>query len=255
MAVTQVMTGPVRPAVGLLAARVGLIGAAAVLGWLALGGPGRGLPFPPPPLIAAVTILPVNLVSLLLVRRLVHADHQRLRDLVGYRPGRLLADIGWGLLWLVVLYLPFAGTVVAVMSLRYGSEMSSAFGTVFFDPASVPPLTTSTLTVLAVAAVVTFAPVNAPVEELVYRGYAQRALTRRWRPAAAIGVSAAAFGLQHAFFAPTSAAVVIYLAAFSVWGAGAGIIVHRQGRLFPMIVAHAVVNLATSAPALLVLSR
>ena len=35
---------------GLLAARIGLIAVAAVLGWLALGGPGRDVAFPPPPL-------------------------------------------------------------------------------------------------------------------------------------------------------------------------------------------------------------
>lgn len=110
------------------------------------------------------------------------------------------------------------------------------------------------LVVLAVVTVVTFAPVNAPVEELLYRGSAQPNLARRWPVPAAIAATAVAFGLQHVFFAPTPDAVLVYLCAFTVWGLGAGIIVHRQGRLFPMIVAHLVVNLAASAPALVVVS-
>lgn len=238
---------------GILSVRIALVGAAAVLGWLALGGPGRGLAFPPPAPIAAVTLLPVNLVCLFLVRRLVHDQGRRLRDLVGYRAGRLLVDIGWGLLWLVVLYVPFVATVLAVMALRYGSGMVAAFGSIFFDPASLPPLSSTVSLALAVVAVITFAPVNAPVEELVYRGYAQQELARSWAPSTAIGVSAVAFGLQHAFFAGTPDAALVYLAAFTVWGLGAGIIVHRQGRLLPMIIAHGVVNLAsTSVPAVLI---
>lgn len=238
-------------ALGLLAARIGLIGAAAALGWLALNGPAGGVTFPPLVLIGLL-LMPVNLICLVLVRRLVHAEGRRLRDLIGYRSGRLRADIGWGLLWLIVLYLPFAATIVVVVALLYGSDAPAAFGTILFDPGSVPRLSPAVLTALAVVTAVTFAPLNAPVEELVYRGYAHQALTRRWRPAVAIGVSAAAFGLQHVFFAPTSAAVVVYLAAFTVWGIGAGIIVHRQGRLLPMIIAHLLVNLAASAPVLVI---
>lgn len=40
---------------------------------------------------------------------------------------------------------------------------------------------------IAVVAVVSFAPLNAPVEEPVYRGYAQGSLARRW-PVSDVGM-------------------------------------------------------------------
>lgn len=116
---------------GLLTARLGLIGAAAVLGWLAFGGPGRGLAIPPSPLFATATIQPVNVVSL-----------------------RLRADIGWGLLWLGMLYVPFRGHDHG----RDGAALRRR------RPGVVPPLPLQPCSPLAVVAVATFTPLNAPVE-------------------------------------------------------------------------------------------
>ncbi len=153
----------------------------------------------------------------------------------------------------MVLYLPFVLTIMAVMWALHGAAMFERFETVFFDPAGVPAMPGAVLAVLAVVAVVSFAPLNAPAEELVYRGYAQRGLASRLPVAAAIAISAVAFGLQHAFFAPTVDAVVVYVCAFTVWGALSGIIVHRQGRLMPVVVAHFLVNLIMTAPAVVLL--
>ena len=63
--------------------------------------------------------------------------------------------------------------------------------------------------------------------------------------------AARTFGLQHAFFAPTADAMIVYVAAFTVWGAGSGLIVAAQRRLLPITIAHGIVNLATSSPALI----
>ena len=134
------------------------------------------------------------------------------------------------------------------MWLLHGRAMFGAFESVFFDPDSVPDLAPAVLTALAVVAVLTFAPLNAPAEELVYRGYGQQRLARRMPLAAAIAVSAALFGVQHVFYAPTPDAVVVYVCAFFVWGLGSGIIAHRQGRLMPIIIAHGIVNLGTTRP-------
>ena len=99
----------------------------------------------------------------------------------------------------------------------------------------------------------TFAPINAPTEELVYRGYAQGTLQRAWlRPWLAIVIPAIGFGVQHVFFAPTVDAVLVYAAAFFVWGIGSGLIYLRQQRLMPLIVCHIIVNLLSSLPALLI---
>jgi len=236
-------------ATGLLVGRVALVGAASVAVWLVFV-PTGATAFPPSPLFGALAMLPVNLMCLWWVRRLVHGEGRRLNDLIGYSRARLGRDVLWGLLWLVVLYVPFVLTIMGVMALQYGSAMFGAFETVFFDSASVPDLPRALMATLAVVAVLTFAPLNAPVEELVYRGYGQQGLTERMPVALAIGASAAIFGLQHVFYAPTPAAALVYACAFFVWGIGSGIIAHRQGRLMPIIVAHFIVNLFSTAPAL-----
>jgi membrane protease YdiL (CAAX protease family) len=46
--------------------------------------------------------------------------------------------------------------------------------------------------------------------------------------------------------------MIVYGVAFFVWGAVGGIIYAKQGRLMPLIIAHAIVNLFTSAPALII---
>jgi len=236
-------------ALGLLLGRVALVGAASVLVW-AVFLPTGATAFPPSPLFGALAMLPVNLVCLWWVRRLVHGNGRRLNDLIGYSRSRLGRDVLWGLLWLVMLYVPFVLAIMGVMALQYGGAMFEAFETVFFDPASVPDLPQALMATLAVVAVVTFAPLNAPVEELVYRGYGQQGLATRLPTALAIIVSALFFGLQHVFYAPTASAALVYACAFFAWGIGSGIIARRQGRLMPIIVAHFIVNLFSTAPAL-----
>ena len=128
-------------------------------------------------------MLPVNLVSLALVRRALHREGQRARDLIDFSWRRLGTDVLWGLLWLAVLWVPFVLAVMGVMFALYGANAFASFQTVFYDPDSAPTFDHALLAVLAIVSVVTFAPLNAPVEELVYRGYSQGGLVRRW-PAA-----------------------------------------------------------------------
>jgi uncharacterized protein len=240
--------------IGLPILRVILVGIAAVLTWLVLLAAGDDASFPPMMLYAAASMLAVNLISLALVRRALHADGRRARDLIDFSWRRLGTDVLWGLLWLVVLWIPFVLAVVATGLALYGTDVFTRFETLFYDPGYEPTLGRTMLTVLAVVAVATFAPLNAPTEELVYRGYSQGGLFARGWPAAwAVLVPAVVFASQHVFYAATPGAVPIYLVAFLVWGIGSGIIVRRQGRLMPIIVAHFLVNLMTSAPALLIL--
>ncbi|MFC8681614.1 CPBP family intramembrane glutamic endopeptidase [Microbacterium ureisolvens] len=237
---------------GLPLGRMLLVALACGLAWLALVAGTGWSPFPPPPLVSAVAMLPVNVVCLIVVLRRIRATGRRAADLIGYRRGHLGRDILWGLLWLVVLYVPFAATIMLVMWALHGDGMYTAFQTVFFDPEAVPDLSPGVAAVLAIVAVLTFAPLNAPTEELVYRGSAQDDLSSRMPVPAAILVSAALFGLQHVWYAPTTDAVVVYACAFFVWGIGSGIIAWRQRRLLPLIVAHGLVNLFTTLPALVV---
>jgi membrane protease YdiL (CAAX protease family) len=240
--------------VGLPILRVALVGIASVVTWLVLVAAGDDAPFPPMMLYAASSMLVVNLISLALVRRALHAEGLRARDLIDSSWRRLGTDVLWGLLWLAVLWIPFALAVVGVGFALFGTDLSTRFETLFYDPTYVPTFDRAILTLLAIVTVLTFAPLNAPTEELLYRGYAQGGLFRRGWPAVwAILVPAAIFATQHVFYAATPAAVPIYLVAFLVWGIGSGIIVRWQGRLMPIIVAHFLVNLMTSAPALLIL--
>jgi len=232
--------------------RVIMVGLACTAAWLVTLAATGGGAFPPPTLVAVVAMLPVNVACLWLVARLVRRDGGRLRDLVGARRGHVLRDILWGVLWLFVLYIPFSLTIVLTMWLLHGDETLARFETAFFDAATLPPFDTVAWSVLAIIAVITFAPLNAPAEEFVYRGYAQRGLTRRLPVWVGIGVPAAIYALQHVFYAPTPDAVVVFVAAFFVWGLGAGIIAHRQGRLLPIIVAHGLVNLLMTLPALVI---
>lgn len=239
-----------RGAIALVLLRLGLVGLGAVVTTLTLHGIGIAAAFPPSPVYSTLALLPINVVCLALVLRLLHRRGQRARDLIGYRPGRLGADILWGFLWLTVLYIPFAATIMGVMAVLHGGELLSQFEAVFVGADPGPAVAPTAALVLGVLTVVTFAPLNAPTEELVYRGLAQRALLGRLPTPLAIALPALAFGLQHVFYAPTPDAVLVYGAAFFVWGLGSGLIYLRQGRLLPLIVAHGVVNLIANLPAL-----
>ncbi len=203
-------------------------------------------------LFSALALLPVNVVSLLWVRRLVHREGSTLRAMIGFDRARIGRDIAWGLLWIVVLWVPFMAAVMGTMFALFGTGLFAGFETALAPPAEeIPVISPVVAAILGIIAFVTFAPLNAPTEELVYRGYAQPPLVGRWGAAFGVMVPAVAFGLQHVFFAATPAGMVVYGVAFFVWGLGAGIIYLRQRRLVPLIVAHFLVNLATSLPALL----
>jgi membrane protease YdiL (CAAX protease family) len=239
-----------RWAIGLPVLRVVLVAAASCLTWLIVSAFESGIAFPPPPMLAVIAMLPVNILCLSLVRRLLHTQGRTVRDVLGLEPRRILRDLLWGLLWIAVLYLPFTGAIMLVTWLQHGRELFERMETVFFDPAAVPALTPLAWAVIGIIGALTFAPLNAPVEELVYRGYAQGTLRRRWPIALAVLAPAAVFAVQHVWYAPTPDAVAAFVVAFFVWGAGSGLIYLRQRRLMPLVFAHGLVNLFFTLPAL-----
>nr|BFF12124.1 hypothetical protein GCM10025699_34270 [Microbacterium flavescens] len=237
---------------GMPALRVALVALACALAWVVVGVTAGWTAFPPSPLVATVAMVPVNVFCLWLVVRRLRREGAGARELIGARTGALGRDILWGMLWLLVLSVPFVLTITGMMWLLYGSEAFSQFELVFVGADPAPEFSPAVTLVLGIIAVLTFAPLNAPTEELVYRGHAQRAIASRWAVALAILIPSALFGLQHAWFAPTSTAVLIYVSAFFVWGLGAGVIAWRQRRLLPLIIAHGTINLFTTIPALIV---
>jgi hypothetical protein len=98
----------VRSAVILLLARVLLVAAATVLAWLIFSAAAGDRPFPPSPMVAALSLLPVNIACLFLTVTLLRAEGQTFHDLFAYQHRTWLSEIGWGLIWIVVLYVPFA---------------------------------------------------------------------------------------------------------------------------------------------------
>jgi len=232
--------------VGLVLVRIALLALAAAA-TAALVSAATGAPFSlaVSPQLSALYFVPVNLVCLALIAR-----GGRARRLLGDRPRLRGSDVGYGLLWLFVLFFPFAAALNLVVLLLagpggYAGAWEAMFASAPGDAVELGPAAT---TVLAALTALLFPVTNAPVEELYYRGHAQGELEARGAPAwLTVLLPAAAFGVQHVFLAPTAGAMLAYVAAFAAWGAAAGVVYRRQRRLMPLIVAHLLTNLATAA--------
>ncbi|PJJ72828.1 CAAX prenyl protease-like protein [Diaminobutyricimonas aerilata] len=232
------------------AARVVAVALAVAAATALVAAIGLETAFPPTPLIASLALIPVNLITLWAVRRRVRRDGGTLRTLLGFDRSRLGRDALWAVLWIAVLYVPFCLAVVGTMFALHGADAFDRFETVFV-PTVTPGFPTAVAVVLGLVVVATFAPLNAPAEEALFRGVAQGALARAGRPVLAVALPAVAFGVQHLFFAPGPDAMVVYAVAFLFWGIGSGLIAARQRRLMPLVLAHALVNLLTTLPAAL----
>lgn len=237
-------------AVGLAVARVLAVGAAVALATWVVVLLGFDSSFPPTPLVATMALIPVNLATLVIVRRMLHRAGSRLRDLIGFERSRLGPDLLWALLWLAVLYIPFVASITGTMFALHGAAALERFETVFV-PEVVPGFPLGVAITLGLVAVLTFAPLNAPAEEVAYRGIAQGALQASGRAWPAVLVPSLLFGLQHLFFAPSPSAMVVYGVAFFVWGLGSALIYRWQRRLMPLIICHVLVNLMSTLPALI----
>lgn len=84
------------------------------------------------------------------------------------------------------------------------------------------------------SAVVVIGPLAGTAEEIFFRGYMQSLLRERWRPAVAVVVTSAAFGLLHLDWvhAPLAFALALYL----------GFVTELTGSALPAVAAHVVNN-------------
>lgn len=236
----------------LLAVRLGSVLVVTLVMWLVIRATTGVESFPPNTMWATLGLLPVNVICLLLVRTFYRQNGVSLRDALGFARERLGRDLLWSLLWLVVLNVPFMAVVAGTVFALYGSDAPSAFETIFFDPASMVQMHPALLLVVSLIAVVPFMLINAPTEELIFRGFSLDAIASRWGAAAAVVSTSLLFGAQHVLFAATLPGMLVYFFAFTAWGFFAAIIVRRQGRLFPVVVAHWIVNVTMSSPAIVV---
>ena len=181
----------------------------------------------------------VNIICAVVILRTFRQRRTSVWRYLGFEKTRLGKDIAWGFLWLIVTYIPLFVVLMGSMYLMFGSDMFQHFERVFAK--SSPQLPAGVLAVMSVLGAVVFL-VNAPIEEIVYRGWLQDGLAERH-----------AFGLQHTMFAADGRGMIIHGFAFFAWGVTAGVIVHKQQRLAPMVIAHWIVNIALGVGPMLVL--
>lgn len=199
---------------------------------------------------ATLTITAVNLLCWGLLLWRARVESVRLSAMIGFQRRRFLADLGWGFLWSVLLFTLMVAGIFAAFFLVQWIGGPASYEQIFVGDAN---LSFSLPQWLAVISAVAFPLLNAPIEELQYRGYAQPRLIACsgsvWR---GILITAAGFGLQHMAFAFTLSAMPIFVIGFFLWGVGAGLIAHRQQRLLPLIVAHFISNLSAGVVPLLI---
>ncbi|MEN0109586.1 MAG: CPBP family intramembrane glutamic endopeptidase [Planctomycetota bacterium] len=117
-----------------------------------------------------------------------------------------------------------AVSIAAANYVHSRAPLADGFGA-FFE--TVTPL-------FGVLFVITIAAVPGVCEELLFRGYIQRRLLRRWSPAWSIGWATVLFAVAHV--APSYIAVALPL---GVWF---GVIAWRTGSVWPSVACHAFVN-------------
>src|SRR5690625_7604982 len=102
-----------RAAWGLLCLRLALVLVITLLMWVALGNVAGVAAFPPETMWATLGLLPVNVVCLIVVRKVYRQHDLTLRQALGIQPGRAGKDLPRRRLWLLVVDVP-SGVVVAV---------------------------------------------------------------------------------------------------------------------------------------------
>lgn len=233
-------------------ARLPLLGA---IGMAALFALGRPLAFPPLVDLSALYFVAGNVVCYFLLRRALGKEGDSIRQLLGFSRDRWVRDVLWGLLWALVLYVPFVAALLGMLILLFGGDAFVQVASVFTPAASsltdLPPWAGL---LMAIAAAILFPITNAPIEELWYRGYAQpRIAAATGRPWAGILIPSLGFALQHILLAPTSAGMIVFAGSFFAWGLGAAIVYHYQRRLMPLIVAHFITNLFSGLVPLIII--
>lgn len=206
--------------------------------------------FPPDSLLACTYFSVANIICLLLIRRYIQTTGKSWAHFIGFQRNHISRDCAWAVLWFFVLYIPFFLCIMLIPLALYGPTGFSYLETAFVP--SHPTILPKPVTIiLAFTAALVFPLVNAPAEEVIYRGLI---LENATQPTfIVLTIQAALFAINHLLFAPTMLAAGIYAIAFFLWGFGAGIIVKKQQRLMPMIISHFLVNAIMALPALTII--
>ncbi|MCJ7841473.1 CPBP family intramembrane metalloprotease [Lederbergia sp. NSJ-179] len=204
--------------------------------------------FPFFPDLSTIYFTVVNVFCFFLLHRMLKNEGRSFKELIDFRSERLGKDILSGFLWLFVLYFPFILAVMCTMFIMYGSDFIHNFQTVFAGEVESTFSRPRWLMWFAACISLIFPFLNAPIEELMYRGYAQPLFIRHYKKVwIGIFIPSIGFAFQHVMLAASIQGAIVYAVAFLVWGIGSGFIYHKQKRLFPLIVCHFIVNIAFSA--------
>lgn len=203
--------------------------------------------FPFLPDLSTVFFTVVNIICLFLLYRVLKNEGGSIKGLIDFQREFWKKDILYGFLWVFVLYVPFVIAVMGTMFIMFGSEFINYFELVFAGNSEKYFSRPLWLMWFAAITSLLFPFLNAPVEELMYRGYAQPLFIKKYKKIwVGIFIPAIGFALQHVMLAASMQGAIVYAVAFFVWGVGSGIIYYKQKRLFPLIVCHFIVNIAFS---------
>jgi uncharacterized protein len=229
--------------------RIPLLFVSLIIVFISLKVLGVETSFPFLPDLSTIYFTIVNVICFLLLRRIVKNEGRSLKELINFQPKHLGKDILYGILWLFLLYIPFVLAVIGTMFILYGADFTQHFQTVFVGDLENESFSRPRILLWFAAGISLIFPfLNAPIEELMYRGYAQPLFIKRYKKVwIGILIPSVGFALQHMILAASLQGAIVYAAAFLVWGIGSGFIYHKQKRLFPLIVCHFIVNVAFSA--------
>ncbi|GAA0362244.1 CPBP family intramembrane glutamic endopeptidase [Bacillus horti] len=194
------------------------------------------------PGISTLYFTVINLICFYILYRVLKQEGSSIAQLIDFKGARLGKDILLGFLWIMVLYFPFVLAVMGTMWVMFEAEMFLHFEAVFAPGGYDIEMPYALMIVSAIVSATLFPLLNAPIEELLYRGYAQKrlaAVTKKW---VAILIPTIGFSIQHIMLAGTLTGAIVYAVAFFFWGLGAAIIYEWHGRLLPIIIAHFMTN-------------
>jgi membrane protease YdiL (CAAX protease family) len=202
---------------------------------------------------STLTLTIVNLLNLGLLIWRGNLEDFNLKQAIGFHWRLLWRDLAMGVALSLLLGMLMLSGVFTVIFLLHSTNGFANLESVFVGNADFSfPLPAW----LAVVSAVAFPLLNPLVEELHYRGYTQpRLITGLHNLPAGIVLTALGFGLQHMVFAVTLSSALAYATGFFLWGLGAGFVFQRQGRLFPLIIAHFISNLSFGVIPLLMIAQ
>ncbi len=225
-----------------------------VISYLVLSSLGLKFSFPFLPDLSTIYFTLVNIICLFLLYQILKKEGRSIKELLGYQRSSLFRDILFGFLWLFILYIPFVLAVMGTMFLLFGMDFMNQFEVVFAGNVDQYYSRPAWLAWCAAIISLIFPFLNAPTEELIYRGYAQPLFLKHYGKVwLSILIPSIGFAIQHVMLAASVEGAIVYAASFFVWGIGSGIIYYKQKRLFPLIVCHFIVNIAFSVLPIIIL--